>query len=140
MKTLKQFAITLLLTTLALTLMNSFSIASAAGLSDAKFNVTESLSLDKEDQPQSYFQEDAEGNAPIVQVILRIIEFATRLVGSIAVILLIVSGLQMILSQGNQQKLDDAKEVLKYAIIGLVVTFLSFVLVVFVQSLFINAG
>ncbi|PIR54985.1 hypothetical protein COU74_04595 [Candidatus Peregrinibacteria bacterium CG10_big_fil_rev_8_21_14_0_10_36_19] len=139
---IKQFLISLGLTILVLIAAHGFetAIASAETLKNTTFDVSEILKLEGQDQPQEYFQPNSEGNSPIVSLILRIIEFATRIIGSIAVLLLIVSGFRMILSGGDQQKLDDAKENLKFAIIGLVVTFTSFVLVLFVQGLFTNAG
>lgn len=43
-------------------------------------------------------------------------------------------------SQGNEQNLSNAKDVIKYAIIGLIVTFASYIAVLFVQSLFFDAN
>ncbi|MBD3360811.1 hypothetical protein GF366_03350 [Candidatus Peregrinibacteria bacterium] len=107
-------------------------------LKETKFNVREILSLDEEVQPQKYFEED--GETPIVAFILSIINFALRIIGSIAIIILIIGGFMFMFAQGNQQKLDEAKDVVKYAIIGLLVTFLSYIIVITVQSLFISEG
>jgi len=139
---IKQFFVSLILTTLVLIAAHGFetAMASAETLKNTTFDVSEVLKLKAQEQPQEYFQANSDGNAPIVVLILKIIEFATRIIGSIAVLLLIISGFRMILSEGDQQKLDDAKENLKFAIIGLVATFTSFVLVLFIQGLFTNAG
>ncbi len=106
-------------------------------LKELQFDVGDVLSLDKKDkteqQPQTYF---GEGKNPIQEFIIRIINFALTIIASIAIIILIIGGFQMMLSQGNQQKLDEAKDVVKYAIIGLIVTLLSYVIVISVQSIF----
>lgn len=116
-------------------------------LSEATFPVQEILkmpgqatgdsgkSTDYKDQPTAYFND--EENAPLVSFALTIMNYATAIMGSIAVILLIVAGFMMMFSQGNQQQLDQAKDIVKYAVIGLIVTFLSYVIVIFVQSVFI---
>lgn len=101
-------------------------------LKELKFNVGKYLKLD-EGQEQKYFDK---GKNPIVDFILRVINFALTIIGSIAIIILIISGFMMMFSQGNQQKLDDAKAIFKYAIIGLIVTFLAYIIVIFVQSIF----
>lgn len=104
-------------------------------LSEAKFNVKEVLTLDKANQPKKYF--DDEEYSPIVSFILDIINFATTIMGSIAVILFIIAGFMFMLGQGNQQKIDEAKDVIKYATIGLIVAFLSYIITIFVQSIFV---
>jgi hypothetical protein len=103
-------------------------------LKEAVFDVGEWLTLDDDEQEAGYFS-DTE-RIPIVSFILSVINFALRIIGSLAIILIIVAGFMMMFSQGNQQKLDEAKDVVKYAIIGLLVTFFSYLLVIFIQSLF----
>lgn len=102
------------------------------------FNVQDKLTLDSDSQPASYFDDD--DNSPIVSFITRIIEFATKIIGSIGVILLIISGFMFMVSQGNQQKLDEAKDIFKFTVIGLVVVFLSYLITIFVQSIFASNG
>lgn len=105
-------------------------------LVDATFPVDKILTLDNDQQEKKYFSD--ENNSPIVSFILEIINTATIVIGTIAVILIIIGGFMFMFSQGNQQKLDEAKEVIKFAVIGLLVTFLSYVIVIFVQSLFVS--
>ena len=85
-------------------------------------------------QETAYFEDE---NGPLVGFVLTIMNYATAIMGSIAVILMIIAGFMMMFSQGNQQQLDQAKDIVKYAAIGLMVTFLSYVIVIFVQSVFI---
>lgn len=111
-------------------------------LKETKFKVTDILTVedptkDKDansQEIQEYFKE----TNPIASLIVRIIEFATRIIGSIAVLIMIIAGFMFMLSKGNQQQVDNAKEIFKYAIYGLLVTFLSYIIVIFVQSLFIG--
>jgi uncharacterized membrane protein len=56
------------------------------------------------------------------------------IVGIIAVVMLIVGGIKYLLSGGDSKKVTDAKNTVLYAIIGLVVCFLSFAIVNFVIS------
>lgn len=107
-------------------------------LSEATFNVRDILKLPGEgDQPTAYFDDNSK-YSPIVKLIIRIINYATQIIGSIAIILFIVAGFTFMLSTGNQQTLDRAKDTALYAIIGLVVTFFSYVIAIFVQSVFLQ--
>ena len=56
------------------------------------------------------------------------------IVGIIAVIMLILGGIKYLTSGGDSKKVTDAKNTVLYAIIGLVVCFLSFAIVNFVIS------
>ena len=105
-------------------------------LKNLEFNVNEVLSLGDEDQ--AYFS-DTKNKQPIVSFILRVIEFATNIMGSIAIIILIVAGFMFMFAQGNQQQLDEAKEVVKYAFIGLALAFFSYIITIFIQSFFISS-
>ncbi len=104
-------------------------------LSEATFDVKKNLTLDDGEQPKKYFADDE--NTPIVSFLLSVIDFATIIVGSIAIILLIVAGFMFMFAQGNQQEVDEAKDIVKYAVIGLIVIFLSYIITIFVQSIFI---
>ncbi len=144
---MKKIILTLLIALILIPFADNFltpdlstNIAFAAGdetnktLKDTKFNVDEFLKLESDDQEQKYFES---GN-PIVNFILTVIDFAIKIIGTIAAIIFIIGGFMMIVGQGNQQKIDDAKEVVKYGIIGLLVAFMSYIIVIFVQSLFIT--
>lgn len=104
-------------------------------LSEATFDVRDILTLPGNEQPAKYYNKE---EGPLVGFILEIMNFATAIIGSIALILFIVAGFTMMLSEGNQQRVDKAKDIFKYAIIGLVVAFLSYIIVLFMQSVFIT--
>ncbi len=114
-------------------------------LTDGHFDVTEHLSIkdkDNETNQTSYFDTDenkGQTNSPIINFIVSIIEVATTIIGTIAMIILIIGGFQLMAAQGNQQELDSAKDTLKYAVIGLVLAFMSYIVVLFVQSIFLTS-
>lgn len=56
------------------------------------------------------------------------------LVGLLAVVVIIVSGLQMVLSGGNAKQVQGAKQTLLYAVIGVVVAILAYAIVSFVAK------
>jgi uncharacterized membrane protein YeaQ/YmgE (transglycosylase-associated protein family) len=60
------------------------------------------------------------------------------LVGSIAVLYLILGGISYITSQGDQKKIEGAKNTILYAIIGIVVVIASYALASFVIGQFAN--
>ena len=111
-------------------------------LKDLKYNVNKELKLPgsapgKDDQqPKTYFTDTK--NPPIISFILKIIEYATGIIGTIAMIIFIIAGFMFMIAQGDQTKIDKAKEIFKYAIYGLLITFMSYLIVIFAQSLFIT--
>ena len=56
------------------------------------------------------------------------------IVGIVSVIMLIFGGLRYIISGGDSKKVTDAKNTILYAIIGLIITFLSYAIVNFVLN------
>lgn len=58
-----------------------------------------------------------------------IVNWALILSGATALFLIIYSGIRYIRSGGDQEKLKGARETLTYAIIGLVIVFLSFAII-----------
>jgi hypothetical protein len=91
-------------------------------------------------QQQSYFGDDATDDRrtafPIFRFILDVIETLTKISGTIAVIMLILTGFVMIFSQGNQNMLEKAKQMFLYSVLGIVIILLSYVMVTLVQSIF----
>lgn len=82
----------------------------------------------------SIFQNSGEGS--IGDIVSSIVDIAIPLAGAAALILLIVAGYKMISSQGNPDKLNDAKEMATNAIIGLVFILLSVAILVLVSNVF----
>lgn len=113
-------------------------------LKELTFNVRNTLNIDEEivdeqentAQIQSYFT-DTE-NTPIFSFILSIINFAIKMIGSIAVLIVIIGGFILVLSRGNDSMIEKGKDTIKYAIIGLAISFMSYIIVMFVQAIFTN--
>lgn len=110
------------------------AFAETKTLQESTFNVKDALQLDLKKQEANYFND--KDNSPIVSLILAVINFAAQVMGTIGVILIIAAGFIFMFSQGNQQRIDKGKEVVKYAIIGLIIAFLSYVIVTSIQTIF----
>jgi len=74
------------------------------------------------------------GDLDIASLLATIIYWILGLSGGIAVLFLILGGLQYITSSGNKDKAEQAKQTILYAVIGLIVIALSFVIVAFVSQ------
>lgn len=70
----------------------------------------------------------------ISTVITNVIDWVLALAGGVAVLFLILGGLQYITSSGNKDKAETAKQTILYAVIGLIVIALSYVIVAFVSQ------
>jgi len=104
-------------------------------LKESTFDVGDHLNPNKDNKGQDYFDEGKSN--PLVNFFLTVLDFAIRVVGSIAIIIFIIAGFMFMFAQGNQQKIDDAKEVVKYGVIGLLVVFLSYIIVISIRAVFI---
>lgn len=67
-------------------------------------------------------------------VFTRITSIALYIIGAISVIMLVWGGLRYILSGGDSKKITDAKNTILYAIVGLVIAFLSYAIIGFVLN------
>ena len=63
------------------------------------------------------------------ELILKIINWLLALIGSLAVLMIVVAGVMYITSGGDGDRVDTAKKYLTYSIIGLVVALLGYVIV-----------
>lgn len=61
--------------------------------------------------------------------IASVVNWLLGIAATVAVLLIVVSGIRYIVSAGNQQEIDDAKKTITYAVIGLVITILAIVIV-----------
>lgn len=92
--------------------------------------------LDTGDQNQEHFNEDGTGYSAAENFILKVINYMITIIGSIALLLIVVAGIMMITSPGNENQRSKATEILTASIIGLVLAFSSFIIVNFIQGLF----
>jgi predicted permease len=72
---------------------------------------------------------DAASNYNIPEVINKGLAYAILFAGILSVIFIIIGGFSFILSGGNEDKIKQAVGTIRYAIIGLVITILSVVIV-----------
>lgn len=79
------------------------------------------------------------GSGAVHQLVSNIVNVALPIAGLATVILLIVAGYKMITSQGNPDKLKDAKDMITNAIIGLVFILLSISILLLISNVF-NLG
>ena len=98
-----------------------------------KFDVSTYLKLK---DAQSYLSSEAKQNVALGQFIVNIISILTKIIGSFALLVIIVGGITIMISTGNQGLQTKGKEMIKFALIGLVIAFMSLIIVTFVQSLF----
>lgn len=68
-------------------------------------------------------------------VFTNVIQGALMFVGSVAVILLIYAGIRFVMSGGDPKQVQNARSIITYAIIGLVLVLSSFAIIYFISYL-----
>lgn len=74
-------------------------------------------------------------NGSIIDIVATFIALALIAASILCLIFIIVGGISFILSAGNEEKIRKAVHTIRYAIIGLIVTFIAFFAVSFIASL-----
>jgi Type IV secretion system pilin len=77
---------------------------------------------------------DSNGGATVNELIHKVINILSLLVGVVAVIMIIVGGLRYITSGGNDTSVTGAKNTILYAVVGLVIVAVAQIIVHFVLS------
>jgi cytochrome bd-type quinol oxidase subunit 2 len=75
-----------------------------------------------------------------IKIVVNLIQIALQFAGIVAVIMLIVGGITYIISRGRPDLMEKAYNTLKYAIVGLVVVILSYVVVYGIDNFIITSG
>lgn len=135
----KLLAALLLSITLSATL--AAPAAFAAEKSSSSFNVFDVLSSKTSDGSGETTSENikkasTEDISPIGVLILKAINILTLAIGTFAFVVIIIAGINMIIAQGDQNRIDRSKNMLSQALIGLVLAFTSYMIVTAVQSFF----
>jgi hypothetical protein len=99
------------------------------------FNVTKYLKA--EGQNMSYI---GEGKSPVGGFIVRGVNFLSLMIGSFAFLAIIIGALFLLTSGGDQNRTTRGKDIIKFAIIGLVVSLLAYFITSFTQSIFYEYG
>lgn len=68
-------------------------------------------------------------------IIQNVVTAALVFSGIVALVLIIYAGITYITSRGDQTKVDNAKKTLTYAVLGLIIIFLSFFIIGLISTL-----
>ena len=79
---------------------------------------------------------DALGNFTLMGLVETLIAYAFIIAGALAAVFIFVGGISFILSGGNDEKIKQAINTIRYSIIGLIVTLLSLTFVIIVGRVF----
>jgi hypothetical protein len=74
------------------------------------------------------------------ELVLFVMKGFILLIGILAVLVIIIGGVRMVLSQGNQESITKGKQTVVWAVAGLIVALLSFSIVSIVQNLLSKPG
>jgi nitric oxide reductase large subunit len=86
-----------------------------------------------------YLPEDPlEGDETVLELAMRVINMVILLAALVSVVVLIAAGYSYITAAGDEQKIKKATDTLTYAIVGLVICFVSVILVQFVLGDILN--
>ena len=80
------------------------------------------------------------GDASLGTLITSVINVGLLVVGSIAVVFLMVGGYRYVMSSGNEEAAEGAKKTITHAIIGLVIVIMSFVIVNVIARILVGGG
>lgn len=100
---------------------------------DQQFNVRNYLEISG--QETSYFKEGQPGS-PIEIFGASVINLAIAIIGTIGMVLLIIAGIRLLMARGDSSKIDEAKEMIKLVIFGIIVALMAYMGVIFIQSFF----
>ncbi len=80
------------------------------------------------------------GALTIAQIALNTLNFLLSVVGVLAIIMLVVAGIMYLTAAGDEQRIDTAKSMTKWSIIGIAIALGSLIIVRQVAHLFIQTG
>lgn len=104
-----------------------------------EFNVTKYLKIP---EGQTYLEKSTNPDTSVslkkgvIYFIVTGIEFATKIISAFALLFIIVGGIVLMVSSGNSSLQQKGKRLILYSILGLVIAFMSLIIVTSVQSIF----
>ena len=110
-----------------------FSLVGAQSAPNAIVNGTFSLKSLKVDG-QNQHLDSKDGSSPVSNLILAAIDMLLKVIGSLALLVVIISGIFMITSRGEEAQITKGKKIFTYALLGLAITFASYIIVTIIQS------
>ena len=99
------------------------------------FNVNSALKLPGQKDRIPGADGAAASGKGIVGLFLDGMDLFIKLIGSMALIIFIIGALLTIASEGKQDMLEKGKTTMVYAVIGIIISLMSFIIVTFVQSI-----
>jgi len=142
-KIIVQLVIALLILGIGIPIISNAAFANNSATPNPKLESFDVSTYLKIEEGQTYLDSDNtnETKKPnlkngAVYFIIKFIELATKVIGSLALLFLITGGLILMISHGNSQLQTRGKQMILYSLLGLAVVFLSLIIVTFVQSLF----
>jgi len=78
------------------------------------------------------------GEDPLVTVAMNVMDWILSIVGVIAIIAFAISGIQYLLSAGNEDIIETAKRNMKWSIIGVIVALSGLIIINFVNDTILN--
>lgn len=128
--------------TIILGLLIFSSIAQAAectatdksGCATSSFSVGTYLTVPGQGGSSQEFQDRLKGG--VGYTVVTLINQLTIVIGSFAMLALVIGGFTYLTSSGQERLITKAKDMVKYAVMGLVVALLAYYITAYVQSLF----
>ena len=107
----------------------------AVDLNDVKNNTeVGQCEVSRSDSTKECKAGSTQGAGNLTSLFKTVVDILLFLVGSIAVIMLVIGGLKYVTSNGDSNAVTSAKHTIMYAIIGIVVAFLAYAAVNFVVT------
>lgn len=69
-----------------------------------------------------------------VRVVVRVTEIILGIIGAVALLFFVYGGVKMIISAGSSEKVEEAKTVVRNAVVGLAIVFVSWTIINFVVA------
>lgn len=144
---IKQTVLFLTITTLVLSCFSNFALAQDPATpekTNSSAPVVDSFSvntyLDLSDKGAAKYGTGDKEIGSIAEFIVKGINYLSLLIGSFSFLAIVVGGFLLVTSGGLESQLQRGKDIIKFAIIGLIVTMLAFFIVSFVQSIIYEYG
>lgn len=127
-KTFKQIVLVSVLMVFGLTLASQLPVAFAQG------------GFGMEQAHIGAIEQQTGGSSDLKELARTIINYVLGFLGLIAVAMVIYGGISYVTAAGEQSKVDNAKKVILYAIVGLIIVILSYAIVRTVLSATVSGG
>ncbi len=75
----------------------------------------------------------------VEDLIVRGLKYILGIIGTLAVVMIVIAGFRMVTSQGNEHAVGAAKKTITWAVIGLLVAFLAYSAVAIIQNALVNS-